>query len=42
MDSTNFETYGKQYDSAYNCHYSAIGYHPLLVFNGLAGDLLKA
>lgn len=42
IDSTNFETYGKQYGSAYNSHYSATGYHPLLVFDGLTGDLLKA
>lgn len=42
IDSTNFETYGKQYGSAYNSHYSANGYHPLLVFDGLTGDLLKA
>ena len=34
IDSTNFETYGKQYGSAYNSHYSAMGYHPLLVFDG--------
>ncbi|MBN7577203.1 IS1380 family transposase [Clostridium sp. 2-1] len=42
IDSTNFETYGNQYGSAYNSHYSANGYHPLLVFDGLTGDLLKA
>ena len=42
IDSTNFETYGKQYGSAYNSHYSSMGYHPLLVFDGLTGDLLKA
>lgn len=42
IDSTNFETYGKQYGSAYNAHYSAMGYHPLLVFDRLTGDLLKA
>ncbi|OOM79916.1 transposase [Clostridium sp. BL-8] len=42
IDSSKFETYGKQYDSAYNSHYSAMGYHPLLVLDGLTGDLLKA
>jgi hypothetical protein len=42
LDSTNFETHGKQYGSAYNYHYSSTGYHPLLVFDGLTGDLIKA
>lgn len=42
LDSTNFQTYGKQYGSAYNFHYSSTGYHPLLMFDGLTGDLLKA
>ena len=42
IDSTNFETYGKQYGSAYNSHYPAMGYHPLFAFDGLTGDLLKA
>lgn len=42
IDSTNFETYGNQYGSAYNFHYSSTGYHPLLMFDGLTGDLIKA
>jgi len=42
LDSTNSETYGNQYGSAYNPHYGAEGYHPLLMFDGNTGDLLKA
>ncbi len=42
IDSTNCETYGEQYGSAYNSHYGANGYHPLLMFDGLTGDLIKA
>lgn len=42
IDSTNFETYGKQYGSDYNSHYGSNGYHPLLMFDGLTGDLIKA
>lgn len=42
IDSTLFATYGKQEGNDYNQHYSNYGYHPLLVFDGLTGDLLKA
>lgn len=42
IDSTNFQTYGDQYGSDYNSHYSSTGYHPLLMFDGLTGDLIKA
>ena len=42
LDSTNCETYGDQYGSAYNYHYGANGYHPLLMFDGATGDLIKA
>ena len=42
IDSTNFQTYGDQYGSNYNSHYGANGYHPLLMFDGLTGDLIKA
>lgn len=41
LDSTLFQTFGKQEQSAYNFHYSACGYHPLMLFNGLNGDLMK-
>ena len=42
IDSTLFATHGKQEGNDYNQHYSNYGYHPLLVFDGLTGDLLKA
>lgn len=42
LDSTLFETYGTQEDSGYNFHYRACGYHPLLCYDGLTGDLIKA
>lgn len=42
IDSTNCTTYGKQYGSNYNSHYSSNGFHPLVAFDGLTGDFLKA
>ena len=42
LDSTLLNTYGKQEGVGYNYHYSANGYHPLLCYDGLTGDLLKA
>ena len=42
LDSTLFETYGKQEGNGFNYHYSSHGYHPLLCYDGLTGDLLKA
>ena len=42
VDSTLFETFGKQEGEAFNTHYNGHGYHPLLCVDGLTGDLLKA
>lgn len=42
IDSTLFATYGSQESNGFNYHYSQYGYHPLLCYDGLAGDLLKA
>lgn len=42
LDSTLLNTYGKQEGEGFNFHYSAHGYHPLLCYDGLTGDLLKA
>ncbi len=42
IDSTLLNTYGKQEGEAFNYHYQAHGYHPLLCYDGLTGDLLKA
>lgn len=41
LDSTLLETYGKQEGNSFNFHYKSNGYHPLLCFDGLTGDLLK-
>ena len=41
LDSTLLNTYGRQEGEGFNYHYQAHGYHPLLCFDGLTGDLLK-
>ena len=42
LDTTLFAAHGKQEGKAFNYHYQADGYHPLLFFDGMTGDLLKA
>ena len=42
IDSTHVETHGNQEENAYNFHYHSKGYHPLMLFDGLTGDLLRA
>lgn len=42
IDSTLLDTYGNQEGEGFNFHYSSHGYHPLLCYDGLNGDLLKA
>ncbi len=42
IDSTLFSTFGKQEGNNYNQHYNDYGYHPLLAYDGLTDDLLKA
>lgn len=42
LDSTLLNTYGHQEGGSFNYHYKAHGYHPLLCYDGLTGDLLKA
>lgn len=42
LDSTNAATYGNQHGAAFNTHYGENGYHPMLMFDGLTGDCLKA
>ena len=42
IDSTLFGTYGNQEGQGFNYHYSSHGYHPLLCYDGLTGDLLKS
>lgn len=40
-DTTLVETYGSQEGGAFNNHYQAVGYHPMVCFNACNGDLLK-
>lgn len=42
LDSTGAITYGDQEQSSYNAHYGTKGFHPLVAFDGLTGDFLKA
>jgi len=41
LDSTLLPTHGEQEGEAFNYHYSAHGYHPLVCYDGFTGDLLK-
>lgn len=42
LDSTSVKTHGKQYGCDYNAHYNNQSYHPLMLFDGMTGDLIKA
>lgn len=42
LDSTHSDTYGDQESAAYNAHYGTIGFHPLVAFDGVTGDFIKA
>lgn len=42
LDSTHADTYGNQESTAYNAHYGTVGFHPLVAFDGITGDFLKA
>ena len=42
IDSTLFSAYGAQEGKSFNAHYREQGFHPLLAYDGLTGDLLKA
>src|SRR5699024_8170663 len=42
LDSTHSDTFGNQEQTDYNFHYQTNGYHPLVAFDGLTGDFLKA
>ena len=42
LDSTHSDTFGHQEQTDYNAHYQTYGYHPLVAFDGLTGDFLKA
>ena len=42
LDSTHSDTFGNQEKADFNSHYGRNGYHPLVAFDGLTGDFLKA
>ena len=41
LDSTLLNAYSKQEGRAFNFHYQSNGYHPLVCYDGLTGDLIK-
>lgn len=41
VDSTLLDTYGKQEGEDFNYHYQSHGYHPLVCYDGITGNLLK-
>lgn len=41
LDSTLLDTYGHQEGEGFNFHYQSHGYHPLVCYDGITGDLLK-
>jgi hypothetical protein len=42
LDSTHSDTYGHQESASFNAHYGTTGFHPLVAFDGVTGDFLKA
>ena len=41
LDSTLINAYGSQEGRAFNFHYQSNGYHPLVCYDGMTGDLIK-
>lgn len=41
LDSTLLDTFGHQEGNGFNFHYRNHGYHPLVCYDGMTGDLLK-
>lgn len=41
LDSTLLDTFGHQEGEGFNFHYHNHGYHPLVCYDGMTGDLLK-
>lgn len=41
LDSTLLDTYRNQKREDFNFHYQSHGYHPLVYYDGITGDLLK-
>lgn len=42
IDTTLLATYGSQEGEGFNYHYKEHGYHPILCYDGLTGDLIRA
>lgn len=42
LDSTLLDAYGRQEGRAFNFHYQSNGYHPLVCYDGMTGDLIKS
>lgn len=42
LDSTHSDTFGKQESATFNAHYGTVGFHPLVAFDGVTGDFIKA
>ena len=40
-DSTLLDAYGRHEGRAFNFHYQSNGYHPLVFYDGITGDLIK-
>ena len=41
LDSTNVKTHGHQDESTYIYHYGTTGYYPMVLYDGLTGNLMK-
>ena len=41
LDPTLLDAYGRQEGRAFNFHYQSNGYHPLVCYDGMTGDLIK-
>lgn len=41
LDSTLLDAYGRQEGRAFNFHYQSNGYHPLVCYDGMTGDLIE-
>ena len=41
LDFTLLDAYGRQEGRAFNFHYQSNGYHPLVCYDGMTGDLIK-
>ena len=41
LDSTLLDAYGRQEGRSFNFHYQSNGYHPLVCYDGMTGNLIK-